>query len=102
MREIKFRGKAQDGKYYCGDLIHRDNVLNIRMCEGSNTYYIDVYPETVTQFVGYDKDGYEVYEGDKLVDLEEGYEHLVDLKVVFNCEEYEVGEKFYGYVLVEE
>lgn len=78
MRPIKFRGKARDGQYYCGDLIHVHSVPTIRMREDSNTYYIDVYPETVAQLVGYDADNAEVYEGDVLIDGE-GHEYIATL-----------------------
>ncbi len=61
MRKIKFRGKGKDGKYYYGDLIHYKN--------GRVEIYTEidaqvVEPESVEQFVGYDADGNEIYEGD--------------------------------------
>lgn len=61
MREIKFRGKSiYSGKIIFGDLSHY---------KGGR--YIDdeaVYENSVAQLLGYDKNGEEVYEGDKLVD----------------------------------
>ena len=60
MREIKFRGEMRGFDYYAfGDLRHRGDEV-----------FVDGYrvkPETVAQLVGYDANGNEVYEGDKLV-----------------------------------
>ena len=59
-REIKFRGKANDGKWYFGDLIcgHRKlqnshyyiREQNDFTCQ--KDYYVAVIPETVGQFTG--------------------------------------------------
>lgn len=63
MRYIKFRGKAFNGKYVYGDLIH----TGYKPCiiAGKNTYFVK--PESVAQLVGYSKEGYEIYEGDTVV-----------------------------------
>lgn len=59
MKQIKFRGKSKiTGEIIYGDLSHY---------EGGS--YIDdeaVYENSVAQFVGYDADGKEVYDGDEL------------------------------------
>lgn len=60
---IKFRGRRIDGNgYACGDISYEYN--------GRETW-VDgwqVYPVTIAQLVGYDADGNELYEGDKLID----------------------------------
>ena len=61
MKPIKFRGRdLETGEYVYGDLVHEDG----------HTYIINVarehhrvYENSVTQFVGYDTNGEEVYEG---------------------------------------
>ncbi len=66
MKKIKFRGKdIQTGKFIYGDLNHYRN--NIFVDD------VRVDPETVAQFVCYDASGEEIYEGDKLIDAEDGY-----------------------------
>ena len=59
MKKIKFRGISKcDNLPVFGDLEHYNNQV-----------YIDdyvVYPESVAQFVGYDADGKEIYDGDKV------------------------------------
>lgn len=81
MRTIKFRGKRVDnGEYVYGDYLrpwegtakyaqirvteddHKDEHGNIVAFCGR----YDVEPNTVAQFVGIDKNGCEVYEGDKI------------------------------------
>lgn len=69
MKTIKFRGKCLDiGKFVYGDLVQSPTgavLINERKGAIPAKY---VAPETVAQFVGYDKSGKEVYEGDKLTD----------------------------------
>ena len=77
MREIKFRGKTADEKIYYGDLIH----LEIRNYPVSGEMTKQIVPsingeivEEYAQFVGRDRFGAEVYEGDTLLDeLENEY-----------------------------
>jgi len=73
MREIKLRGKdASTGKYVYGDLVRL--VIGGKV----HTYIkplddkrIEVSPDSVKQFTGFkDCNGVEVYDSDKLVDLE--------------------------------
>jgi len=59
MKKIKFRGKSK----YSGKIIYGD--LNC----GQKVVCVDdepVYPETVAQFIGYDKNGKEIYSDDNL------------------------------------
>ena len=64
MRQIKFRGRTRNGNFVYGDLIQSWNEASIfdgeRRCR--------VLDDSVAQFVGCDKTGVEVYEGDTLVD----------------------------------
>ena len=68
MRPIKFRGKDIDsGEVVYGNLIYDAKgttyITRIKMTD-SPCNRVD--PESVAQFVGYDKHGREVYEGDIL------------------------------------
>ena len=76
MKKIKFRGVSKcDYLPVFGDLEHYNNQV-----------YIDdyaVYPDSVAQFVGYDKNGAEVYEGDDVIsDIGEGNALI---RVMFGC-----------------
>ena len=62
---IKFRGKDKNGYLFGSHHILKDGS-HVIIDEGS-WYYGRVYPDTVAQLVGYDKDGNEVYEGDILI-----------------------------------
>ena len=71
MREIKFRGRAISdsceepvNKMVFGDITQGwDKVTIFDQSDGD---FYEVEPESVAQLVGYDADGKEVYEGDKL------------------------------------
>lgn len=61
MREIKFRGRDEDGQWRYGFLSWYTDVL---ACINDGTDW-EVNPETVGQFTGhYDEMGTELYEGD--------------------------------------
>jgi uncharacterized phage protein (TIGR01671 family) len=71
MREIKFRGKTQDGKWVYGDLIHSgtDTIAILELDAPCLELVADVVPDTIGQFTGFkDDDGKDVYEGDVVVE----------------------------------
>lgn len=66
---IKFRGIGWNGHMYTGDLVHFSTGIAIKPhidCED----YEEIRPESVSQFIGYDCDGKEVYHGDVGVNRE--------------------------------
>ncbi|MBR2734448.1 MAG: hypothetical protein IKG61_01370 [Selenomonadaceae bacterium] len=56
MRPIKFRGRDKNGKFRYGDF----NDIDL------GTIFADVDEDSIAQFVGYDANGNEVYEGDTI------------------------------------
>lgn len=91
----KFRGYCHEfGSFVYGKLLKHDyyNIKDEFLCveyyiEGTDEedygdYLPDVDPETVAQMVGHDKDGAEIYEGDKLVD-NLGREHIATIQDTF-------------------
>ena len=77
-RLIKFRGRSFNGELYYGELqwiddeahheLHETEVEKRWLTIYTGDYHVHVIPDTVAQFVGYDKNGKEVYEGDTLID----------------------------------
>ena len=62
MREIKFRGRDEHGRWHFGDLL---SWPIIRSFNGWNYKYKEVAAETVGQFTGLrDSTGKKIYEGD--------------------------------------
>ena len=65
---IKFRGKDVNGTYVYGDLLHSDCGVTFIHKE---TLPLDnrkrINPVTIARLIGYDADGKEVYEDDKLI-----------------------------------
>ena len=70
MREIKFRGKTIGGLIVFGSYYYEnlDDIGEIPIIMDEHGEENVVYPESVAQLVGYDANGKEVYEGDKLID----------------------------------
>lgn len=86
LREFKFRGCTKSGKFVYGDLIHKDEKVLIRT---SKSYrYHEVAPESISQLVGHDCDGAEVYEGDTLEDTLIGNTFVVSVHAFPNNAEY--------------
>ena len=62
---IKFRGRGlKDKKLYYGSYVHTMPQSSFPAIIDNGGFYNEVDPESVAQFVGYDADGKEVYEGD--------------------------------------
>ena len=59
LKEIKFCGRTKSGKFVYGDLIHKDEIIQIRT--NKSYRYHEVEPESIRQLVGRDCDGAEVY-----------------------------------------
>ena len=67
MRPIKFRGRDIDtGDFVYGHFAENADGDSLITKDFNVGYQVD--PDSVAQFVGYDKNGAEVYEGDLLVD----------------------------------
>ena len=93
MRKIKFRGKTLHGdEVVYGDLIQSNGESSI--FDGIHRKYVK--PESVVQFIGYDKNGAEIYSDDKVIDLVSGKEiFFKDLPINFS----EIGGKFDDLIL---
>lgn len=77
-RPIKFRGRRVDnGEFVYGDLLHMTGE-RFGIIFDKRIAATEVAPETVTQLVGYDSNGREVYEGDKLAN-DQGDEFTAEL-----------------------
>ena len=72
MRIVKFRGKRRDnGELIYGDLLHYgkyETCIRSYLFPDKNSFStLPVDPESVAQFVGYDKNGKEIYSDDTVV-----------------------------------
>ncbi|MBR4384152.1 MAG: hypothetical protein IKP64_11415 [Selenomonadaceae bacterium] len=91
-RPIKFRGRDIDtGEIIYGDF--REIGIHAHIFKEADCYYeeelIEVDPDSVAQLVGYDKDGREVYEGDKLVSVDNGAVWVAVLNPTVTLPKYE-------------
>lgn len=78
MRTIKFRGRVFDGhRFNAGEMVYGSLITykeglfdryEIQRVEDEFFVNYRVDEDSIAQFVGYDADGREVYEGDILVD----------------------------------
>ena len=96
MKKIKFRAKTFYGnEVVYGDLYHDNDCLMIRNDDGKD--YLDYYirPSSIAQFVGYDKNGAEIYSDDKVIDLNGEEIFFKDIPINFA----EIGGKFDDLIL---
>ena len=80
MREIKFRGRDEQGRWHFGMLRQwRDQSFAIETTQGLAVDFVD--PATVGQFTGLtDSEGREIYEGDLLAVSPPVYDECKDFK----------------------
>ena len=80
MREIKFRGRdVETGELVFGSLVEYEGGKYrfwINPLEGDRNYPVE--PDTVAQLIGVDKNGREIFEGDKIT--ANGYPYTVIYK----------------------
>lgn len=88
-REIKFRGKTNDGKWITSSETFIRDGDGVWLSDGCDV--VKVIEDTVGQFTGmYDKNGKEIYEGD--IVLQQGYNGKKQpMEVKFECGAFIVG-----------
>lgn len=77
MRTIKFRGRDKEtGKLVYGSFVDYGEDCNSRYWINpiGNERNHPVDPNSVAQLIGVDVDGNEIYEGDRVVDVNDGFE----------------------------
>ena len=80
MRIIKFRGRAMNGDFVYGFLtkkkIRSSGEIRYAIATGNCTAgeTIPVNENSIAQLIGVDVDGNEIYEGDRVVDVNDGFE----------------------------
>ena len=112
MKKIKFRGLAiedytgkpiTEKKFVYGNVwANEDNsyvIIGEYKDKKGCCYNYKVDPESVAQFVGYDADGKEVYEGDKLCLKDDGNFSAVEMYFKFGDCFCPVGKKFSAFKL---
>ena len=71
MKPIRFRGKNADGEIITSDSIKFEEITFARISapylfDKENKEWIAVYPDSVAQLIGFDKNDNEIYEGDEI------------------------------------
>ena len=108
IKKIKFRGKSiETGEYVYSNSIKIDDEEQGRMIAVwlRDEFYnwLDVEPNSVVQLIGYDCNGNEVYDDDRLTDEcgNKPYPKIfIDLETECSGSEiYDFGDKFIGWAL---
>ena len=89
MRTIKFRGQLSNGNFIFGDLVQWGGFEEPRICSWNNGVIYDIEPESVAQLVGYDKNGEEIYEGDRLCNPRDGTRFKASMNDIYTVKIYE-------------
>jgi len=99
MNIIKFRGVTTFlNKTVYGDLLHYEDGA-VAICPVGKDESAEVYPETVAQFVGYDKNGDEFYSDDEVYILVlDGSEKIMSVNRNFKIND--IGRSFFNVRLV--
>ena len=64
---VKFRAKTEKGDFVYGDLIKGHYIEWMPKIKPAKKRSVHVDKDSVAQLIGYDADGKEIYEGDKLI-----------------------------------
>lgn len=109
MRPIKFRGETFSGELVYGDLLQHENKTAICTSAYALVFYaatkkgvqcvVNVKPESVAQFVGYDVEGQEVYEGDELKAGRYGEDGRAKIFCSIDAYDFRFGARFDNYKL---
>lgn len=99
---IKFRGRDLDlGEYVYGEFgqgaTSGEPMIYFYDKDAQQWVGAAVDPDSVAQLVGYDVDGKEVYEGDKLVDIL-GNEYTATIRIELTCDDKQsyTGKAYYA------
>lgn len=66
MRKIKFRGQTENGVWVSGYLV-RKPYTNFSIVDKDGIEHENINVNTIAQFIGTDKTGLEIYEGDSVI-----------------------------------
>ena len=92
MRPIKFRGRdIKTGEFVFGDLINSIPSVSLP-CIVIEDVVCDVAPESVAQLVGYDANGKEVYEGDKMINDRDNTTFKAAMNHIYTVKQYRLLE----------